>query len=414
MESPTLVVGIDWSNSKHQVCFFSDGTTKNFQIAGSAAAHQELIDQLLKTAVEKPIEICVEKSRVSLVYRLSLEPRVTLYLVDPKQAARYRESFASSGAKADSTDAWYLAKMLQERKDQLRVFRANDKNTRKIEQLCRLRRRLVDNRTKVVQQLTCQLKMYFPLVFDLIPAGLKSPTIRDLVRRWPDPRKLKKTHPGTLRKFFASHRITNEKKVTALIDKIKNTKVLLDSALIEPSAILAKTMVGQINIINKGIEQLEADLQSSMNDHPDAPLFRALPGAGAAMAPRLMVAFGNDRQRYTNAQQVACYSGIAPVTKQSGKTKWVHHRYVCPKFLKQTFQEFAQHAKTWCPWSKAFYKLQRDKGMGHQAAVRKLAYKWIRILFRVWKDKVPYDQKKYILSLNRPGNPLKNLAAALE
>lgn len=414
MESPTLVVGIDWSNSKHQVCVFADGSTKNFQIAGSASAHQELIDQLQQTAGEKPIEICVEKSRVSLVYRLSLEPRITLYLVDPKQAARYRESFTSSGAKADPTDAWYLAKMLEERKGQLRAFRPNDKNTRKIQQLCHLRRRLVDNRTKVVQQLTCQLRMYFPLVFDLIPAGLKSSMIRDLIRRWPDPRKLKKAHPDTLRKFFASHRISNEKKVSMLIAKIRTTKVLLDSALIEPSAIVAKTMVQQIQVINKGIQQLEADLESAMTAHPDAHLFQNLPGAGAAMAPRLLVAFGSDRQRYANAQQVACYSGIAPITKQSGKTKWVHHRYVCPKFLKQTFQEFAQHAKTWCPWSKAFYQLQIRKGMGHQAAVRKLAYKWIRILYRIWKDKVPYDQSKYIQSLNRPNNPLKKFALALE
>ena len=118
------------------------------------------------------------------------------------------------------------------------------------------------------------------------------------------------------------------------------------------------------------------------------------------------MAFGSDRSRYQNAEQVACYSGIAPVTRQSGKSTWVRRRLAGPNFLRQTFQEFAQHARRWCPWSKAFYQLQRDKGMAHNAAVRKLAYKWIRILFRVWKEKTPYDPDKYLDCLKRANHPL--------
>ena len=142
--------------------------------------------------------------------------------------------------------------------------------------------------------------------------------------------------------------------------------VLADSALIEPSAVVARIMVEQLKVLDKGIEQLEKDLDRAMRRHTDAKLFRSLPGAGTALAPRLLVAFGSDRSRYQSAEQVACYSGIAPVTRQSGKSTWVRRRLASPNFLRQTFQEFAQHARRWCPWSKAFYQLQRDKGMAQR------------------------------------------------
>src|SRR3954452_5470019 len=76
-------------------------------------------------------------------------------------------------------------------------------------------------------------------------------------------------------------------------------------------------------------------------------LFASLRGAGAVLAPRLIVAFGTRRDRYQDAYAVQCYSGIAPVTESSGKNKWVHFRFACPKFLRQTFHEFAGSSIQW-------------------------------------------------------------------
>ena len=144
--------------------------------------------------------------------------------------------------------------------------------------------------------------------------------------------------------------------------------------------------------------------------HPDQAIFTSFPGAGAALAPRLLAAWGTDRQRYESAQDMECLSGAAPVTNQSGKKCWVHWRLACPKFLRQTFHEFAGQSILWSPWARAYYQQMRQRGLDHHPAVRSLAFKWIRILYRCWKDHTLYDEAHYQKALERRGSPL---AAAL-
>ena len=138
-----------------------------------------------------------------------------------------------------------------------------------------------------------------------------------------------------------------------------------------------------------------------MKHHPDAHLFTNLRGAGSALAPRLLCAFGSQRDRWEDADSLASFSGIAPVTYQSGKSRVARRRFACPKYLRQTFHEFADCARRYCPWSKARYRMLRDKGMKHHAALRKIARSWIRILFRVWKTRVPFDCDRYIAKLQQ-------------
>jgi hypothetical protein len=109
-----------------------------------------------------------------------------------------------------------------------------------------------------------------------------------------------------------------------------------------------------------------------------------------------------------------CYSGISPVQEASGKSQWVHFRWICPKFLRQTFHEFAGHSIQRSQWARAYYQLQRDRRKSHQAAVRALACKWIRILFRCWKDHQPYEEATYLESQRRRSASIgAPLAAAL-
>ena len=123
------------------------------------------------------------------------------------------------------------------------------------------------------------------------------------------------------------------------------------------------------------------------------------------VGPRLLTVFGTDRSRWTSAVELQSHSGIAPVTEKSGNSCWIHHRLACAKFVKQAFHEFADQSIRYSAWARAYYDLQRSRGKDHQAAVRALAYKWIRIIFRCWKDSKPYDEATYIQSLRRRGSP---------
>ena len=148
--------------------------------------------------------------------------------------------------------------------------------------------------------------------------------------------------------------------------------------------------------------------------HSDSELFKSLPGAGNVFAPRLLVAFGSDRERYACAEDVIKYAGIAPVTQRSGQSTWVHWRYSCSKFLRQSFVEWTGESIKFSFWAHAFYQMQRDKGKSHHAAIRSLAFKWIRIIFRCWKNKTPYNESTYLMALKKRGSSLltKMLPAA--
>ena len=139
--------------------------------------------------------------------------------------------------------------------------------------------------------------------------------------------------------------------------------------------------------------------------YPERPLFTVLPGAGAALAPRLAAAFGLDRSRYQSAEELSAYAGIAPIQRSSGKTKVHYMRLACPKYLRQTFHEFAGKAAAYCPWSRRYYQAQIAKGKSHHQVIRSLAFKWIRILWACWMANTPYDQTTYLQALKKSGSP---------
>ena len=163
----------------------------------------------------------------------------------------------------------------------------------------------------------------------------------------------------------------------------------------------------------QALTDFDTAIAQRAQSHPDCPLFQALPGAGPVFASRLLVAFGEQRERYPSATALQKYAGIAPVTERSGKKAWVHWRLQCPKFLRQSFVEWAAESIRHSFWAQVYSQQQRDKGKAHQAAVRALAFKWIRILYRCWQERTPYDEATYLQALTRRGSSLiHNLAKA--
>ncbi len=401
-----LLVGIDWADSKHDLTIVDGRRVEHLQVDADPYAVEELIAQLLARAAGRKIAVCLEKGRVRIIYHLMHREEFVLYLVAPKQVARYRESFVSSKAKDDRGDSAYLVRLLQERIDDLKPLRPDDSLTRKLALLCETRRDMVNEKTRLIQQLMAQLKVYHPLPL-LLPGKLGSPLILEFVRRFPDPRKAQTAHKLTLEKMFGRHGIKNEERVAGLIDQVRSTPLVTrDAALIEPKVIRVRAWLGQLKHLDKAIAACDEEILAAMNRHPDAELFRALPGAGAALAPRLLTLYGADRERFDRAEDVANSTGIAPVTMQSGKKCLVKRRRACPKFLLQTFHEFARCAALYCPWSGAYYRWQRSQGVAHHAALRKLATRWNRILFRMWKTSTPYDPDRYLNAMKTKNHPL--------
>jgi hypothetical protein len=153
--------------------------------------------------------------------------------------------------------------------------------------------------------------------------------------------------------------------------------------------------------VRDAILSYDQQIETLARQHPDFAIIDSLPGAGPALVPRLIAALGTQRDRYQSASDLQAYSGIAPVLASSGKQHWVHWRWACPKFVRQTFHEWAAHSIGASAWAKAYYEQQRANGKPRNTVVRALAFKWIRILFRCWKDRKPYREDLYREALAR-------------
>ena len=221
------------------------------------------------------------------------------------------------------------------------------------------------------------------------------PLVADLLKQWPDLQHLQRCHDGTLRKFFRQHHC-GEKLMGERIEAIRAAvPATNDPAVLEAGSMKARHLTQSIATLRDQITRLERRRDELVASHPDAPIFASFPGAGRATVPRLIAAFGTRRERYQSAFEVECDSGIAPVHIRSGKMDLVSIRRACQDFTRQTFHEFAGQTIPQCEWAKAYYRAHCHRPEQHHAAVRALAFKWIRILFRCWKDRKPYDEQLY-------------------
>jgi len=169
----------------------------------------------------------------------------------------------------------------------------------------------------------------------------------------------------------------------------------------------------QLGELQRTVSEFDQRLAQVFAQHPDRDIFQNLPGAGPVLAPRLLASMGSERERYENTASLQSFSGIAPVTKQSGRSCNIHRRYRCPVFMKQTFHEYARESVRHSRWAAAHYQQQRQKGSGHHAAVRSLAYKWQRIIWKCWQTRTLYKEETYEAALKKSSSPLAALLAGI-
>jgi transposase len=398
-------VALDWGDQKHCWALAPAGSD-SLQTAELNNTPEDVAlwaTQLLQRFDGRPIAVALEQKRGAVVNLLMRHAHLTLYFVPPGMLASYRKAFFSSGAKGDPGDAALLFDLLTRHRDQLRRCQLDTDETRLLQMLVEDRRSNVDENTRAVLRLTDCLKQYFPQVRQWFGA-VDIPLVLDLLEKWPDLRQLRSAHPGTLRRFFHQHNCRNQDRIRERMEQIQAAvDATVDGPILEACSRRALGLVKVLRVLQANIAELEKRIEELTDSHPDASLFRSFPGAGDATVPRMIAAWGTARERFNHAYQMLCLSGIAPVQKASGKTCVVTFRLPCPKFLRQTFHEFAGQSIPHCAWAKAFYQQQISHGVSHHTAVRKLAYKWIRILFRCWKDRQPYDEQRYLNSLRRRG-----------
>ena len=403
-------IGWDWADQKHDLWIQpADGSkAQHLRLEQTPEAIHEWVAKLRERFGNRPVALAVETSRGPVISALMAYDFIVLFPVNPKALKDYRAAFSVSGAKNDRSDAQLLEQFVRLHRDKLLALEPDTELTRKLAGLVEDRRRLVDERTRLVNQLHSRLKTYYPLAQSLLDSLMNTPLAAEFLARWPDLSSLRRAEPKTLRAFFFKHHSRSAKTIEERLEAIKNAQALTtDPALIEPARLLVGALSQMLRGLHQAIAQFDQAIEQAMNQHPEAALFRSLPGAGPALSPRLLTAFGTNRARFGSAQEVAQFYGLAPVVMQSGTSKTTHMRRRCPKFGRQTFHENAACALRQEPWAHCYYEQQKKRHENkHHQACRALAYKLIRIYFACWRDRQAYQPEKYLRALQTNGSPL--------
>jgi len=409
-------IGIDWADKNHDICIQEKDSNK-FERLTVEHSPEKLTKWILELADRynhQPIAIAIETSKGPLINFLKPYSFVTLFQVNPLSLSRYRKTFRVSSAKDDIYDSELLCELVKTRLHRLRAIQNDDQQTTELGLLCEQRRHIVGERKRTCNQLTTHLKQYYPLALEVAGEEIHSKLACEFLLRFPILEDLQAASDETIIQFYKEHKCYRKDVIDKRIKLIQKAQPLTTDKVITSTSIMTtKLYVRLLLTLREAIIEHDEKIAGKLSQHPDCHLFTSLPGAGDVLAPRLLSMFGIDRNKFSSSDDVQKWSGVAPITMQSGQMKVTLFRYACPKYIRQSFVEFAGCSIDYSMWAKAFYQIQREKGKSYQSAVRALAFRWIRIIYKCWKENKPYDELTYLKSLQKRRSPIiKQLATA--
>ena len=298
--------------------------------------------------------MCLELNKGPIVSALRQYEFLVLFPVNPLTLATYREAFTPSRATDDPTEAALQVELRLTHRDKLTPLTPHSPTMRALAQLVEHRRRVVGDTVRLTHRLTRALKNSFPHVLQWFPD--KDPVrLCDFLSRWPTLKAAQLARRTTLEAFFRAQHVRAADVIDSRLQAIKSASAWTTAdGVITPHALLVQALIAPLRVTLQAIADCDTAIAQRPQAHPDFPLFEALPGAGAVFAPRLLVAFGEQRERFTSAEDLQNYAGMAPGTERRGKKSWVHWRLQCPKFLRQTCVEWAAESTRHSFWAQVY------------------------------------------------------------
>lgn len=408
------LVAMDWGDTTHALAWQKTDNAKLHRdtLPATPEALHEWLEKLREACGGRPVALAIEAGRDGLLHALFEHAAwLTIYPVHPATSARFRLAFAPSGAKDDAPDAETILALLRQHRDRLTPFTPDTPAARELAALVEQRRNAVDERTALVNQLISLLKRAYPQALGLVGEDLAAPLALAFLRRFPSLHAAKQAEPSRLREFYRRHNVRSDERIEERVKLVASARpITADEAILRPAAMELARLLELLETLARHITAYDEAIARAFAAHPKAEIFASLPGAGPVLAPRLLALFGEREERYPDAASLQKYAGIAPVRERSQGRLWVHWRWAAPKFLRQTLVEWAGQTVPRCAWAKEHYRRQKAAGKGHHAILRSLAFKWVRILWRCWKDNVPYDDTRYLAHLEKRRSPLATAA----
>ena len=401
--------GLDWAKHHHEVCIV-EGQGQiverlRFEHSGPGWAQFRAVIQKYPA-----LGLAIETSQGAVVEQL-LASGVSVYPVHPKAAKSYRQRQAPSGTKDDELDSWSLAEALRTDGQRWRPLSQQDPLIAELRLLCRDEEELITQRTALVNQLQAALGEYYPAALEAF-ADWTEPYTWEFVARFSTPEQLVKAGAHRWRAFLHQYRLWQPElaqrrlEIFARADRFGGGE-----ALTRAKRRLALSLVSLLRALEKQLDEYRVAIEKLFVEHPDHDLFGSLPGIGPKLGPRLLGSLGEDRQHYPDVEALQGLAGTAPVTFKSGQMRRVKIRWHCDRFLRHTVHLWANCSRKTCTWAAAYYQAKRSQGKSHACALRCLAQRWLKILWKMWQTHQPYDPEYHARNQQRHGSWVLQLNA---
>jgi transposase len=385
----TFFAGLDWASRTHAVCVIDEhgAVCERLELAHDAAGLQQLQCQLAHygrpaVAIERPSGMVVDTL---------LEAGFTVVPIHPNAVKATRPRYRSHGAKSDASDAYLLADLLRTDGHRFKPLASQSDEIRALRALVRGRDDLVATRVQLANQLRSLLESFWPGAAEIF-ADVDSPIALAFIERYPTPESTNRLGPKRMAAFCAQHAYSGRRSPEDLLARLHQAPAAVCGELEmaakgELARSLARTLyrlVAQLRLLSSRLEHYVASLD-------DGRILMSFPRAGRICAAQLLAELGSVRERFDSDEHLAAEAGVAPVTYASGKSKAVTFRWACNHRLRAALTCLADNSRHANAWAASVYAKARARGCDHPHAIRILSRAWLRVIWRAWTDRKPYD-----------------------
>lgn len=393
-----LYIGIDWSQSKHDLCFLNQVGASLAQI--TIPHSQEGFWQIETMRQKLGIDVAdcyvgLETAHTILVDFLRDQRYTQLYILHPNKVRSSRGRFRQSAARNDPSDALLIADILRTDHPRLQAWQPDHLITRQIRAkigfVSFLTRRIVSltNRQRTL------LLRYYPAAAELF-STLKAPIAQHFIRTFPSPQEAARLDLEQLQAFAKQHHYLQYHKLPARLAKLHQPYPQADPGIILACQQEAQMLAAILLEMIASKKTILREIKALFAQHPDREIYTSLPGTGDYLQPALLAKFGDDRNRFPSASRVQALAGTCPVTISSGKRKQVRFRKSCDHEFRHIVQQWARISLRHSVWANAYYARIRPHCDSESHAFRCLANRWLAVLWRLWQDQKPYDEAYHL------------------
>lgn len=389
-----IYVGVDWADDHHDVHVTDDSAAvlDSFRIPHSYEGMEKLRQRLGEFSTNsKDILVALESHQGLLIYAL-LETGYLVYPINPKAMERYRDRYRMSSSKSDPKDAMVLANILRTDLHLYKLLPKEITADARLRHLTRAHKTLIQQKVKVVNQLTVQLKSYYPVALQLF-SKLDQETTLAFLECYPTPEKSIAASLDDIRDFFEGQRYTHPSRVSLIHDLLHRPALRAPKELEGIHQTIVLSLVAVLRSLLSEINKLAEEIGEEFKRNPAHDIFSSLP-TGEISAARLNGELGSDRSRYPSGGCVQTAAGTAPVTRRSGNTILVFFRWQCNKYLRAAFQDLARESVKRCAWAREYFAGQMKLGHKASRAYRALANRWAAIIWRMLQDGQRFSQAR--------------------